>query len=275
MTKHYGLIGYPLGHSLSPQIHRRLFELAGIEAEYELIEIPPEKLKDNFAYLKTLDGFNITIPHKIPIIELCDGLSEGAQRYGSVNCIMTEHGTSIGYNTDKFGFVKSIEHLGAALTSRVCLLGCGGVGRMMAIEAACLNAELTFAVREEDIPVAEGIRKDINGLFPHRTVNIIRLADMGGWYDLVIYASPVGMFPKTEFSPLKKEQLEGVKYLFDAIYNPTETLLFRYAEELGVKAVTGMSMLVLQAVSAHEIWNHSKYEQADIERLIADMEALV
>lgn len=275
MAGQYGLIGYPLGHSLSPQIHKRLFELAGIEAEYKLTEIPPEKLRDNFDFLKTLDGFNITIPHKIPIIELCDGLSEGAQRYGSVNCIKTEQGKSIGYNTDKFGFAKSIENMGATLTSRVCLLGCGGVGRMMAIEAACLDAELTMAVREADIPVAEGIRQDINGLFPNRRVNIIRLSEMRGGYDLVINATPVGMYPKAEFSPLKKEQLEGVKYLFDAVYNPAETLLAKYAGELGIKAVTGMSMLVLQAVAAHEIWNGSTYEQEDIQQLISDMEKLV
>ena len=239
------------------------------------MDIAPEKLKENFAYLKSLDGFNIKIPHKIPIIELCDGLSEGAHRYGSVNCVKNEHGTSIGYNTDKFGFARSIEHMGATLTSRVCLLGCGGVGRMMAIEAACLDAELTIAVREEDIPVAKGIRDDINELFPGEHVNIIRLAEMQGGYDLVINATPVGMYPNTQFSPLKKEQLEGVKYLFDAVYNPAETLLARYAKELGIKTSTGMSMLVLQAVAAHEIWNHSKYEQADIQQLIADMEALV
>ena len=275
MAERYGLIGCPLGHSLSPQIHKRLFELSGTEAEYELIEIPPEKLKDNFARLKKLDGFNITIPHKIAIIELCDGLSEGAHRYGSVNCIKTENGTSIGYNTDKFGFIRSIEQMGADLSSRVCLLGCGGVGRMMAIEAACLDADLTMAVREEDIPVAEGIKCDINDLFPNRHVEIIRLDGMKGGYDLVINATPVGMYPKVDASPLKKEQLEGVRYLFDAVYNPTETLLVRYARELGITAQTGMSMLVLQAVAAHEIWDHSKYEQADIERLIADMEALV
>lgn len=275
MAERYVLIGHPLGHSLSPQIHERLFELAGVKAEYELKDIPPEALKENFAYLKRLDGFNITIPHKIPIIELCDGLSEGAQRYGSVNCIKNENGSSVGYNTDKLGFVQSIENMGATLSSRVCLLGCGGVGRMMAIEAACLDAELTIAAREEDIPVAKGIREDINRLFPDKTVNVIRLSEVQGGYDLVINATPVGMYPKVDASPLKKEQLEGVKYLFDAVYNPTETMLARYAKELGIKAVTGMSMLVLQAVAAHEIWNHSRYEQADIERLIADMEALV
>ena len=278
MKKHYGLIGYPLGHSLSPQIHKRLFELDGIEAEYEMMEIPPEKLRDNFEYLKSLDGFNITIPHKINITELCDGLSEGAHRYGSVNTVKTEEGLSVGYNTDKIGLMRSIEHMGANSSAEVCLLGCGGVGRMAAVEAAFLAARLTIAVREEDIPAAEELKGHIAqelGSISSCDVRVIRLSEMQGGYDLVVNATPVGMYPKVDASPLKREQLEGVKFLFDAIYNPCETLLAKYARELGIKTQTGMSMLVLQAAAAHEIWNHSVYEQADLEQLIRDMEALV
>lgn len=278
MKKHYGLIGYPLGHSLSPQIHKRLFELDGIEAEYEMMEIAPEKLKDNFEYLKSLDGFNITIPHKINIIELCDGLSEGAHRYGSVNTVKTEDGQSIGYNTDKLGLMRSVEHMGANSSSNICLLGCGGVGRMAAVEAAFLGAKLTIAVREEDIPVAEELKRHVEEelkVMGSCDVQVIRLSEVQGGYDLVVNATPVGMYPKVDASPLKKEQLEGVKFLFDAIYNPSETLLAKYARELGIKAQTGMSMLVLQAAAAHEIWNHSAYEQGDLEQLIRDMEALV
>lgn len=275
MNDNYALIGYPLGHSMSPQIHTRLFELAGIKAHYELKEIKPEELKNSYDYLKSLTGFNITIPHKIPIIDFCSELSEGAKRYGSVNCIKNENGKSIGYNTDVLGFVKSIEQLGASLNSRVCLLGCGGVGRMMAIEAAHQGAELTMAVRTEDIPVAEGIKSEIEKALPQSKVNVINLQEMKGEYDLVINATPVGMYPKTDFSPLAKEQLEGVKYLFDAIYNPTETLLSKYAKESGSKVSTGMAMLVLQAVAAHEIWNGSEYRQSDIEALIIEMEKQV
>lgn len=275
MNDSYALIGYPLGHSLSPQIHTRLFELAGIEAHYELKEIKPEELKNSYDCLKSLIGFNITIPHKIPIIDFCSELSEGAKRYGSVNCIKNENGKSIGYNTDVLGFVKSIEQLGASLSSHVCLLGCGGVGRMMAIEAAHQGAELTMAVRTEDIPVAEGIRSEIEKSLPQSKVNVIHLQEMKGGYDLVVNATPVGMYPKTDFSPLEKEQLEGVKYLFDAIYNPTETLLSKYAKEAGAKVSTGMAMLVLQAVAAHEIWNGSEYRQKDIEALITEMEKQV
>ena len=275
MKDNYALIGYPLGHSLSPQIHTRLFELAGIDFQYDLTEIKPEELRSRYDRLKSLKGFNITIPHKIPIIDFCDSLSEGAKRYGSVNCILNENGKSTGHNTDVLGFVKSVEQLGATLRSKVCLLGCGGVGRMMAIESAYRGADLTMAVRSEDIPVAEGIKSEIDKLLPHNQVKVINLSEMAGGYDLVINATPVGMYPKTEFSPLKKEQLQNVTYLFDAIYNPTHTTLSEYAREMGVKASTGMAMLVLQAVAAHEIWNGSEYKQSDIDTLIKDMEELV
>lgn len=275
MTENYALIGFPLGHSLSPQIHARLFELAGIKCEYKLNEIKPGELKDKYDYLRSLKGFNITIPHKIAIMDFCGELSEGAKRYGSVNCIKNEKGKSIGYNTDVLGFVKSVEQLGASLKSKVCLLGCGGVGRMMAIESAYQGADLTMAVRTEDISVAEGIKGEIERLLPESRVRVIHLSEMQGDYDLVINSTPVGMYPKTEFSPLKKEQLKNVSFLFDAIYNPTETTLSKYAKESGAKVFTGMSMLVLQAVAAHEIWNGSEYRQSDIDSLIKDMEKLV
>lgn len=277
MTDKYALIGFPLGHSMSPQIHSRLFELAGIEADYQLTEIKPEELKNRYEYLKSLTGFNITIPHKIAVIDFCNELSEGAKRYGSVNCIKNENGRSVGYNTDVLGFIKSVERLGTYLSSRVCILGCGGVGRMMAIEAAHQGAELTIAVRTEDIRIAYGLRDEIVQTLPRASVKVIELREVkpNDGCDLLVNATPVGMYPNTEFSPLTKEQLEGVKYLFDAIYNPAETLLSKYAKEMGARVSTGMAMLVLQAVAAHEIWNGSVYEQKDIEALISNMEKQV
>ena len=83
----FGLIGHPLGHSLSPQIHTRLFKLSGETVEYKLYDIAPEELESNYPLLRSLDGFNITIPHKVGIIPFCASLSDGAKRYGSVNCV--------------------------------------------------------------------------------------------------------------------------------------------------------------------------------------------
>ncbi|MCM1054297.1 MAG: shikimate dehydrogenase [Bacteroides sp.] len=275
MIKRYDLIGFPLGHSLSPQIHKRLFELSDVEADYRLTEIKPEELLGKYDYLNGLNGFNITIPHKIPIIKFCDELSEGARRYGSVNCVKNENGKSFGFNTDVIGFVKSVEQLGASLASRVCLLGCGGVGRMMAIEAAYQGAELTIAVRGEDVETARGIESEIKAALPQSKTAVILLSEVKGGYDLVINATPLGMYPKAEGSALKKEQLKGVTYLFDAVYNPVETTISKYAREMGAEVSTGMAMLVLQAVAAHEIWDGSEYDRGDIEQLIKATEKLV
>ncbi len=146
---------------------------------------------------------------------------------------------------------------------------------MMAIEAAYNKAELTVAVREADLETACGVKAEIEKVLPESRVNVIPLSQVKGGYDLVINSTPLGMYPKTEGSALQKEQLEGVKYLFDAVYNPKETTLLKYAKEMGVKAASGMAMLVLQAVAAHEIWDGSEYGQGDIEALISDMEKLV
>ncbi|MCX4355241.1 MAG: shikimate dehydrogenase [Oscillospiraceae bacterium] len=276
------LIGHPLGHSLSPQIHTRLFELSGEKVEYTLEDIAPEELKEKFGFLSEFDGFNITIPHKVGIIDYCDELSEGAERYKSVNCVKNGE-KKVGYNTDCIGFTKSIELLGASLGSEVLLIGCGGVGRMMAIETALEGGGLTIAALENDLPLAANVIGEIQTIKPAANVKAVKIpadglsnAALGNEkFDLLVNACPVGMFPKTDRMPCLPEVLDNVKCVFDAVYNPKETLLAKTAREKGCKAMTGMAMLVLQAVAAHEIWDGAKYRKEDIDKLIADMEALV
>ncbi len=273
------LIGHPLGHSFSPKIHKRLFELSGIEAEYSLVDIAPEELKEKFGELKNYRGFNITIPHKMGIIDYCDELTPEAERYHSVNCVM--NGTKkTGTNTDCVGFIKSIEALGASLSSRVLLIGCGGVGRMMAIETALSGGELTVAALPSDIPLAEKAKSEILSMKSDAKVTIRTIGEKGLCradlnnedFDLLINATPVGMFPKTENMPCMPEVLDGMRFVFDAIYNPRETLLVKTAREKGAKAMNGMAMLVLQAVAAHEMWDKAVYRKEDIDKLISDLE---
>lgn len=278
----FGLIGHPLGHSLSPQIHTRLFELSGETVEYKLYDIAPEELENNYPLLRSLNGFNITIPHKVGIIPFCASLSDGAQRYRSVNCVKNGD-ASEGFNTDVLGFTKSIDMLGASLCSDVLLIGCGGVGRMMAIETARSGGRLTIAHLPSDKPLADEVVSEILAIKPDACVKTAQISgaalsaeDIGGArFDLLVNACPVGMYPKTDRMPCAPEVLDGVKFVFDAVYNPNETLLAKTAREKGAKAMTGMAMLVLQAVAAHEIWDNATYNKEDIDRLIADMEALV
>lgn len=276
------LIGHPLGHSLSPQIHARLFELSGESAEYTLVDIAPEELQSRFDALREYDGFNITIPHKMAIIDYCGELSEGARRYGSVNCVKNGD-VKLGCNTDCIGFTKSIELLGASLGSKVLLIGCGGVGRMMAIETAMNGGELTIAALASDLPLVEKVIEEIHALKPDANVRTaiisgraISAGDLNNErFDLLINASPVGMFPKIENMPCTEDVLDNVNFVFDVIYNPCDTLLTKTAREKGKRAMSGMAMLVLQAVAAHEIWDGASYNNEDIDRLISDMEALV
>ncbi len=281
--KTYAIIGYPLGHTLSPNIHERLFRLSGKEANYVKMEIPPEELTAKHGELSALGGFNITIPHKVPIIDYCDRLSEGAKRYGSVNCVKNSD-EKVGYNTDVLGFTKSIDLLGASLSSKVLLIGCGGVGRMMAIETALSGGDLTIAVLKSDEALVNAVVSEIKEMKPEAKVKVVFIGGSvisaedfseAPVFDLLVNASPIGMFPKVDRMPCDENLLENVKYVFDVVYNPRDTLLVKTAEKHGVKAMSGMAMLVLQAVAAHEIWNGSEFKESDIKQLISDMEALV
>lgn len=274
--KKYALIGYPLGHTLSPQIHSRLFSLSGQEAGYETLEISPETLPSQYETLAALDGFNVTIPHKVDIIRYCDRLDAGAERYGSVNCVKNGD-ERVGYNTDVLGFTKSVDLLGASLASKVLLIGCGGVGRMMAIETALSGGSLTIAALDMDRPKAEAVVNEIHEKAPNAEVKIIPspLGSVSEEFDLLVNASPVGMFPKINASPCGEEVLKHVRFVFDAVYNPKETLLVKTARECGAKAMNGMAMLVLQAAAAQEIWHGASFRKEDLETLISDMEALV
>ena len=262
----YGLIGHPLGHSMSPMIHEKLFQLSGIsDYSYELIDIAPEDLQNNFDMLRELKGFNITIPHKMSIISMTDKL-----RYNSVNCISNKNGVITGYNTDCDGFLRSAELL--PLGGRVLLLGCGGVGRMIAIEAALHGAELTIAVIPQDIQTAQLVMAEILAKCAGASVKICLINEISGNFDLLVNATPVGMYPKTEVCAVSDEVIGNCLSFFDVIYNPTETLLMKKARALGRTAVGGAAMLVYQAVKAHEYWYGGEFTAEDISPIITAVE---
>ena len=118
MKKQFAVIGHPIGHTMSPFIHSRLFELADIEADYQVMDVAPENLEQVIPSLKELDGFNITIPHKQTIIPYLDELDRVAQMYGSVNTVKTVDGVSSGYTTDPDGFVIALQKAGIPLSGR-------------------------------------------------------------------------------------------------------------------------------------------------------------
>ena len=154
-TKKYAVIGHPIGHTMSPFIHTKLFELAGIDAVYTKLDVAPESLGYEYDHiLSKLSGYNITIPHKQNIIQYLDEIDEKANMYGSVNTVDNRDYTAKGYTTDPDGFLKALDAAKIKLNGRVVILGCGGVARTMAYEVVLKNIPVLFAVRLEDVEIA-------------------------------------------------------------------------------------------------------------------------
>ena len=270
-TKHYAVIGHPIGHTMSPFIHKRLFDLAGVDADYTKLDIAPEALAAEYeTTLRRLDGFNITIPHKQAVIPLLDALDDKARMYGSVNTVSFENGKATGYTTDPDGFIRAIEAAGIALDGRIMILGCGGVARTMAYEIALRGKPFEFAVRQEDCGKAGLLCLDITRKIPEAQVSFGLINQIIGTVDVLINATPVGMYPNEGEQPIHNCAIGRCGAVFDAIYNPLETALVKRAKATGAKAEGGMSMLVWQAVVAHQIWDGSRYDKQDIDRLVAD-----
>lgn len=269
--KKYAVIGHPIGHTMSPFIHKRLFDLAGIDARYTALDIAPENLASEYERtLKHLDGYNITIPHKQNIIPLLNSLDDKAKMYGSVNTVANADGASKGYTTDPEGFIKAVEAAGIKLDGRIMILGCGGVARTMAYEIALRNKPFEFAVRRESVGKAGLLCLDITRKIPGAQVSFGLIDQIIGTVDVLINATPVGMYPNIDEQPIHNCAIGRCAAVYDAIYNPYETALVKRAKANGAKAEGGMSMLVWQAVAAHKIWDGSEYDSRDIEQLCKD-----
>ena len=225
----------------------------------------------------TTAGYNVTIPHKVAVIDLLDRLDDSAKRYNSVNCVDNKNGILTGYNTDCDGFLETVRSMGADLSGEVVLIGCGGVGRMAAIEAAFAGARLNIAVLESDMPLAQKTKSEILAVRPNAEVSIVLNTDIDDQkdYDLLINATPVGMYPKVDACPVPDKIIERAKAVFDIVYNPGETLLLKKAREMGIKTAGGMAMLVWQAVSAHRIWDGDEYTADEVNSIISEMNEIV
>lgn len=263
MVKKYGVIGYPIGHTMSPFIQKELFALRGFEAEYGKYQIEPEKLKEEFsATLKELDGFNITIPHKIAIISCCDEIDTTAAEYGAVNTVCKRDGKFLGFNTDAYGFLKGLEFSRIPLEGKVLIYGFGGAARTLITESIKAGCEVTVGTTAELKCQAEPVVAELaakNG----KKINILTNEEIDKEFDLLVNATPVGMYPKVGVSPLTEGQVDLFKYVYDIVYNPTETELLRIAREKGKISGGGLSMLVCQAQQAQTHWYGAEFTREE------------
>lgn len=265
----FGLLGHPLGHSMSPFIHQALFALSGRPQPYALHNVAPEDLKTQVPKLLAGQGFNITIPYKVEIIPFLTQLSEKAGLYQSVNTVEIKDGRYIGHNTDVDGFLHGIRSLGVELSQGpVLMLGSGGVANMIATEVVLAGSPLTIAVRKEDVRQAAALKERLLKIKPDAEITTCLLDEPNGSYRLLVNATPVGMYPNTQSCPVTPDIIRQAEAVFDLVYNPFETQLVQTAKSLGLPAGGGLSMLVWQAAVAHEIWFGDSFTDQQIQQVI-------
>ena len=207
------------------------------------------------------------------ILPMLDALDESAARYQAVNCVAQKDGTLIGYNTDCDGFTLSVKDF--PMNGKVLLVGCGGVGRMMALEALRCGADLTIGILPRHLSRVAAFVDDLKHQMPQASVRYALTEDLNEPFDVLLNASPVGMYPNSTDCPVSDALIDQADYFFDVIYNPTQTVLLRKAQAQGKVVMGGAAMLVLQAVRAHEIWNGDSYTPEQIASIIQEMEAKI
>jgi shikimate dehydrogenase len=258
-TKIYGLIGYPVKHSVSPQIHNAAFKTIGINAVYLTFEVKKEFLKKALDGVKALGikGLNVTIPHKVNVIKYLNKLTYEANLIGAVNTILNEDGKLIGFNTDYTGVLKTFETYKIDLTNKkIVLLGAGGAAKAIAFAIAEKASSLIILNRtkRKAVNLVKELNKKlkVNALGNSLTFKALKnsLKDA----DILINATSVGMEPNVNQTLVAKELLQKDMVVFDIIYNPLETKLLKEAREIGAKCINGVEMLVQQAAEAFKIW---------------------
>lgn len=267
MSSSYALLGHPLGHSLSPFIHERLFALSGQDAHYTLCDLSPDRFEEDASHcLSSLGGGNVTIPYKQRILPLLDRLEGKAARYRTVNTFAVTSSGTVGYNTDADGFLAALREADVPLVGRVCLLGTGGAATVFACEAALAGCEVAV-FRPRNTVTAAALCERVNAL-AGRTACAITDRLPSETVDLLINATPVGMFPHPDDCPAEDALITRCAAVFDAIYNPRSTLLLTKATANGARAVGGMAMLVWQAAVAHSHWYGARFAPSEIASLI-------
>ncbi len=256
----FAILGYPIGHSISPQIHKAGFESLGIDADYEILETAPENLVDRIRDLKIYgySGVNVTIPLKVKIAIFVDEVDKNADLAGAINTIkIGTDKTLYGYNTDitgfKFPLPPSLEG------KEVTILGTGGASRAVTVACTELGVKkINFYTR--NIPNALDFVKFFRELAPHIefTLNQIETLKDLSTTDMLVNTTPIGMKGHSaDRSPVEKRVLETLPksaIVYDIVYNPTETVLLEDAHHLGLQTISGLDMLVAQAVAAQKIW---------------------
>ncbi len=254
-----GIMGYPVGHSLSPAMHNAAFQALGVDWTYVPLPVVPERLEPALRGLAALGfrGANVTVPHKERVMPFLDRLSSEASSIGSVNTITVEDGLLLGDNTDWSGFVAHLQEIGFDPAGcKAVVLGSGGSARAVAYALVKLGAGLGVCSRNAQ--TAASLLRDLRIVFPASSVEIVTTEDVGPpgeQVDLLVNATPVGMGPVAGDSSWPGNvAFPKCRLVYDLVYNPPRTRFMEQAARAGAGTVNGLGMLVHQAAAAFRIW---------------------
>lgn len=266
MSRHIALIGYPLGHSISPLFQQAALDHYQLNVRYEAWEIEPAQLENTVELLRhpTNLGANVTIPYKEAVLPLLDQLEELASHIGAVNTIVNREGKLIGYNTDALAFLQALREDGGFEPEgkRALLLGAGGVARAAGFILTRAGVK-TIIIVNRTLKRAETLASSLREREPG--IEVITLPWEGPELEealshchLVVNCTSIGMkhSPAEEESPLKDRSLPKDVLVYDLVYNPVETPLLREARKSGARTLGGIAMLVYQGAAAFELWTH-------------------
>ena len=245
-TKLYGVIGYPLGHTLSPVLHNAAFRACGLNAVYLAFE--SNNLPGALAGMRALGirGLSVTIPHKESVIPLLDEVDELAEKIGAVNTVTNRENRLIGTNTDALGALKALQDKTELAGKSGLIVGAGGAARAIG-----------YLLKEQGVRLTVTNRSEARGAAMANFLNCSfrPLAEIHKQpADLLIQTTPVGMFPQGEQCLLESEYLESGMVVMDIIYNPLETRLIRMARERGCTAINGLPMFIQQGAEQFRQW---------------------
>lgn len=278
-TRVVGIFGHPISHTYSPLIHNSAFRELGLDFLYLPFDVHPQNLKSALRGLSSLGivGVNITIPHKEIVIPLLDDVVSEARAIGAVNTIVNDGEKLRGYNTDIIGVTETLRPYAAEIEGReVAIIGSGGGARAVVYVLIHQFKPRYIHIVHPDIEYAIALRKFLLDNFGFKNISAVDLympatvSKISG-STLVVNATPVGMFPKTDESLVgTPEVFHPQQIVFDLIYNPTKTKFLRLAESQGARTIGGLDMLLHQAAKSFELWTSQTMPLEKIRLLLLD-----
>ncbi|MCY8104021.1 shikimate dehydrogenase [Bacillus mojavensis] len=267
MKKLYGVIGNPIAHSMSPDIHNAALKDLGLDGHYHAFKVEEDSLEDAVKGIRALgvQGINVTVPHKVSIMDHLDHIDESAKVLGAVNTVRREGDKLVGYNTDGEGFVKSLMRILDKPISELSFLmiGAGGAARAIFTTIVRDNPE-RFDICNRTIEKAKQLSESAPSFRNVEVLSIKEAEERLEQYDVIIHTTSVGMYPNVEDIPLSLQRAASSAVVCDIVYNPIQTSLLKEAKQKGLKTLDGVGMFVEQAALSFRLWTG---HEPDVEKM--------